>query len=158
MERRVFNLASLVTYIGYLAIMVMMFLVVADVIARFAFNRPLMGANEIVAFSLGILVFSALAWTEAEGLNVVIPILYDRLSSGIQKPVAVFINFLNFAILALMTWQLFAYAQQQRAGGEVSAVLTLPTYPFIYFATLGSCLFAVVALIKLIEAIRTNKK
>ena len=158
MERRVFGLASSVTYIGYCAIMVMMFLVVADVISRFSFNRPLMGANEIVAFSLGILVFSGLAWTETQGSNVVIPILYDRLSPRVQKPVAVLINFLSFAILGLMTWQLFAYAQQQRASGEVSAVLTLPTYPFIYFATFGSCLYAIVALVHLIKAIRTYKK
>ena len=158
MEGIVFRLSRLLTYVGYVAVMGMMLLVVADVVSRFLFNHPLLGLNEIVVFLLCILVFSGLAWTEAEESNVVIPILFDRLPPRIQTPVYVLMNLLGISILGLITWRSIVYAGQQRGGGDMSPVLSIPTFPFIYFVAFGSGLFALVVLAKIVLYLRERNK
>ena len=158
MEGIVYRVSRWLTYVGYVAIMVMMFLVVADVISRFLFNHPLLGLSEIIVFLLCILVFSGLAWTEAEDSNVIIPILYDRLPPGIQTPVYVFINLLGIGILGLITWRSIVYAGEQRVGGDLSATLSIPSFPFIYFVAFGSGLFALVLVAKIFQHLRERNK
>lgn len=154
MESVVFRLSKWLTYVGYIAILAMMLLVVVDVLSRFLFNHPLLGLNEIVVFLLCILIFSGLAWTEAEESNVVIPILFDRLPPRIQTPVYVFVNVLGIGILGLIAWRSAVYAGEQMGGGDMSPTLSIPTFPFIYFVAFGSGLFALVLLTKIVKRLQ----
>lgn len=156
--RIIIQTSKSVTYAGRVAIIIIMLLVVADVTLRFLLNQPIRGVIEIVAYLLCILVFSALAWTEAEKSHITIPIFFDRLPPRIQPVVSLFINILSFSILGLICWRSFVFAQDQRLGGYISAVLYIPTFPFVYIVCLGSALYALAVLVNLIKSLQKSEK
>jgi len=146
------------TYVGRVVIIIMVLLVVTEVALRFLFNQPLLGVAEIISYSLVVLVFSALAWAEAEGSHISIPVLFDRLPPRFQSAASVFTNFLSFSILGLICWQSFVYARDQWLEGYFSAVLHIPNFPFIYVVGLGSGLYALVVLVNLINSLQKREK
>ena len=75
---RVFN------NIGMVFLTFLMLVITADVLLRDIFNRPLRGANEIAEFSMLLVVFLSVAFTQYVKSNIAVSILYDRFPKAAQ--------------------------------------------------------------------------
>src|SRR5690625_4609307 len=83
------------------------FLITFDVIGRFFFNRPIMGAYEITELSTGLLVFFAFAATHKYKEHIAIGFLIDRSSARFKNIIEGFIEMFVFIVLCAMGWRMF---------------------------------------------------
>lgn len=118
----------------------MMVLVVANAILRFAFNAPIGGTLELTESMLTVLIFMSLALTQYEGGHIHVVLLTDRLPAAARRAarfVAMVAGLGFFAWCSYAAW-LFAmrsYAMDEHEWGSIS----FPLYPvkFVIFAGLG---------------------
>ena len=77
-------------FLNYLAVVmlgVMVFLGTADVIARYAFNRPIKGALEIQALLMAGAIFLIIGYVQSQKSNITLELLHQPLSSEGQRGV-----------------------------------------------------------------------
>jgi TRAP-type C4-dicarboxylate transport system permease small subunit len=113
-------------------------LTVMDVAGRYLLNRPLPGALELSEFALVLLVFFGLGATGLRGSQVVVDIALDRFSPRLRAISDVFNALLAIGFWAVIAWRTAVQAQEVAIRGEVSTILGLPVYPFVYAVAFGS--------------------
>lgn len=136
---------------GCLAVMAV--LTVLDVLGRYLLNRPLPGALELSEFTLGLLVFFGLGLTGLTGGQVVVDILYERFPPRLRAGADAVNAALGVALWALIAWRSAEQAWHVRLRGEVSTVLGLPTYPFLYATALGCAVMALALVSRFLAAL-----
>jgi len=108
----------------------MMLLTVVDVIARYAFNRPLRGAFEVTELLLLVLIFAGLPLVSLADEHAVMDFV-DRV-----------------LLLAWLTW---LKADRIWAYRDATDVLRIVYGPFVYFMALTLALAAIIHLYKVVE-------
>jgi len=137
------KLSSILSNLGSVALLAMMAITVIDVVGRYVFNKPVLGAFELTEFLVLILIFSFLAYTQAQKRHISVEIIADMLPKRMQF----FCNIFN-AIVCIITFALITYmsvltAIELMQIGETSPNLVIPNYPFVFFITLGSLVMCV---------------
>ena len=129
--------SSSLAYLGAIALLGMMCLTTADVIGRYIFNSPVVGAYELTEFLVLILIFSYLAYTQSMGSHVSVELIVNKLPRTTQIILHVFNHTVSLIIWGLIAWKGFENAVEQMGTGEISPNLAVPNYPFIFFLSLG---------------------
>jgi TRAP-type C4-dicarboxylate transport system permease small subunit len=124
----------------------MMFLTAMDVLLRYFFNRPISGAMELTEYMMVILVSLGLAYCGFVKGHVSVEVLTSRFSPKVQSILNCITYFLSFVFFLLVTWQSIKYIRLTFKSNLVSAVLHIPTFPFIAVLALGSLVFSLVLL------------
>lgn len=145
--------SGLLKIIGAVALTCMMLLTVVDVIGRF-FKYPIFGSVELVGFLATIVVAAALPYTHKVDGHVGVEILVRLLSKKKQLLIDIFTQIVSLVLFALITWQMFLYAEEIQATGEVSMNLEFPIYYIVYLLAFGLLIFSVT----IIETIFKNIK
>ena len=122
--------SRLVHNIAQYVLMLMVFLTSVDVVGRYFFNRPILGAYDLTQLMMIIVVFFCIAYTQIEKGHVGITIVVDRLSKKAQNVIGCAGNFLGLFFFSLIAWQNIAQANLMRINGATTASLGIPTYPF----------------------------
>lgn len=121
----------------------LMLVVVGDVAGRYVLRRPIPAALEITEILLPLIVFLAIAYTEAVGGNIRVIMLKDRLSLRKQVVLDVLAYALGLLVFSLVTWKTFAYAWSSWGVREVAqGIISLPVYPTKFGIALGSFLIS----------------
>jgi TRAP-type transport system small permease protein len=136
-------LSNKLSYLGALALMVMMLLTSADVAGRYLFNKPITGAFELTEFLVLILIFSFLAPTQAKKTHVGVDLLVGRLPEKWQTIIGIFNHAVCLVLMGLFVWMTTMRAIELKEYVEASPNLGIPKYPFAIFVVIG---FAVLAL------------
>lgn len=134
-------------------LVVMVFLITADVILRYFFNRPIKGSYELVEFMLVLLVFLGLAYTQTKKGHLSITLLTSSLSAGTQAVINSATYLLCLGGFILITWRSIAQAEFLRAEGTCSGVLYIPNFPFLWVVAFGSALLCLVFVIDFIDSL-----
>lgn len=121
-------------------------LTVADVVGRYFFNHPVLGASEAIEFMLAILVFGTLPLATAAGDHVVIDLVDFALAPRAKRAQQQIIHVLNAALLGFIGWRLWQRAAELGAHGDVTQSLQLPLAPLGYAMATMSCLSAVLVI------------
>lgn len=129
----------------------MMFLTALDVGLRYIFNRPISGALELVEYMMAVIVPFALTVTAYEKAHIGVELVMDRFSLGFRLIVACMTDLLAFVLYALITWQGFLYIFEEYNSGMTSAVLLIPSYPFVASLTVAFALFSLITLMHFFE-------
>jgi TRAP-type C4-dicarboxylate transport system permease small subunit len=140
----------LLTVVGAGCLAAMGLITVADVAGRYLLNRPVPGALELSEFALALLVFLGLGSTGLRGSQVVVDVALERFPPRLRTVSAVVNALLAIGFWALIAWRSAAQAKEVALKGEVSAILALPTSPFVYAVALGSAVMAVALLGRLL--------
>ena len=133
--------STLLSHLGVASLFAMMIITMADVVARYAFNAPLLGVFELTEFLVLILVFSFIAYTQAQGSHVSVDFLVSRLPGRIRMVIELFNRTACLVLMTLIAYMGFQRALEMKEVGETSLNLAIPTYPFVLFLVLG-CLVA----------------
>ncbi|OPY71775.1 MAG: Tripartite ATP-independent periplasmic transporter [Syntrophorhabdus sp. PtaU1.Bin058] len=132
---KVFNLlqkvSTVFTDIGGVALTFMMCLTVADVILR-CFNHPILGAYEMVALSLAIVIGFSVPRVSIDRGEVQMEILLERLSPGNRAILNTFTRILCIGLFVVIGYNLILVGNEFRSNGETSATLQIPFFPIAY--------------------------
>jgi TRAP-type transport system small permease protein len=125
------------SYIGNISIAGMTLLSAADVVGRYFFNSPILGAYEITEYLMLIMVFSYLGITQSQKAHINVDIVFNHLSPGFQA----ILTRINDVICLLMMIIVSCMGVQKVLAniktGEASILLKIPDYPFAIFMTIG---------------------
>ena len=139
--------------VGVCGLLLMMAITCADVIGAKVFKQPVYGALDIVMFAQLVAISYATAFALILGRHVAVEFFVILLPARLQAIVDSVISFLGLALFALIVWRLAVYGYSLQIGGELSATLRMPLYPFAYSVALASIPVLLVFLVDMLKAI-----
>ena len=125
----------------------MMFLTATDVILRYLFNRPIMGAFELIEYMMAILIPFGLAYCALQGGHVSVDLVVSRFSKKSRSILGSITTLLCLGLFLLITWQNVLYIRENFESKLTSAVLLIPVYPFVTAVAIGSAALCLVLVI-----------
>lgn len=135
------NILGIFSYIlarlGCVALFAMMGLTVVDVVGRYVFNSPILGAFEVTSFLVSILVYSFLGYAQSQKAHVTVDILVNTFPRKMQSIVKLFNYIVGLVIMILFSWKGFEKAMEAMETGDSPMNLPIPTHPFIFFLAFG---------------------
>ena len=143
----------LLTMVGAGCLAAMGLLTVADVLGRYLLNRPVAGALELSEFALALLVFFGLGTTGLSGNQVVVDIALERFPRRLRAVSDAFNALIGIGFWAVIAWRTTVQAHEVASKGEVSTILAVPVYPFVYAVAAGSVVMAVALLGRFLVAL-----
>jgi TRAP-type C4-dicarboxylate transport system permease small subunit len=137
------SLSTYLSYIGNFSLAAMMLLTTSDVIGRYFFNAPVLGAYEITEYLMLIMVFSFLALAQSAKVHINVDIVFNHLPVGLKHFLQRFNHFVCLLMMILVTWMGVLRVLELRKTGEASVLLKIPDYPFAAFLVIGCLVFCV---------------
>jgi len=128
-------------------------LVVANILGRVLFNRPILGTYELVGFLTAAVVGLALARCALENSHIAISFLTDKLPPSWQRFTELAVDLPAMVFLFFAAYNIFAYGSRLAASGVVSSTIRLPFYPFIYLVAAGFLMLAMTVLLSLLKQV-----
>lgn len=140
---------TLVTLLGW---------TVVDIAGRSAFSQPLRGTVEVTELAVVVLVYLGLARTESDDAHITVDLLFIRFGRRGQLVLRAFAGAVGAAVISVMTWRLWVFAQQLDAGGYETGVLRIPLYPAALLGVAGAAAFGLAVLANLLVVVRALVK
>nr|WP_245347596.1 TRAP transporter small permease [Oceanobacillus polygoni] len=134
-------------YVAQVVLIIMVFLVTADVLGRWLFSQPITGAVELTELGLSMVIFLSIAYTHLKEEHISIDFLVERLPEKVQWIVEALINLIIMVLMVLMALSLFWYAERLFTSGTVTGDLGLPIYLFAGVSGIGAIVFALTAIL-----------
>jgi TRAP-type C4-dicarboxylate transport system permease small subunit len=134
-----------------LILLFMMSLTVVDVVARYAFNRPLRGAFEVTELLLLVLIFAGLPLVSFTDEHAVMDFVDRLLGSRGQRALIGAVQALSAAFMFLLAWLTWLKADRIWAYRDATDVLRIVYGPFVYFMAVTLGLAGVIHLYKILE-------
>ncbi|WP_279076408.1 TRAP transporter small permease subunit [Bilophila wadsworthia] len=123
-------------------IIIMTFIIMFEVCARYFFASPTIWATEVVTIIYGFYIILGGAYTYLKGQHVNIDFLWCRFSRRTQAMVGLFTNLFALLFLAVMVISGWEKALQSYAINEVQYTpLGSPVWPTKFCLVLGAALF-----------------
>jgi TRAP-type transport system small permease protein len=121
----------------------------ADVIGRYALNAPITGAHEIIAFLLGLTIFTALPLVTMDRGHITVG-MFERFYKGRVRYVIHLVVLLGtLAVVGFIAWLMFDQAETMREADFITEYLDLPQAPMVYILS-GLSVFACLVFLKVI--------
>ncbi len=130
-------IAGLVTFL-------MMLLVVANALLRFAFNAPIAGTLEVTESMLTVLIFLSLALTQYEGGHIHVVLITKQLPLPLQRAAKFAAMLLGLIFFAWCTYAAWGFAVKSWMMDEHEwGSIQYPLYPVKLVVVLGLLLLTV---------------
>ena len=151
------SMTNVLNWIGYISLTGLVLLTSVDVIGRYFFNSPLLGAVEMTEFSMAILAGFAMLYTTTRRMHISVDLFFVRFSKPVQMIIDSFGSFLGFAIWGIVAWQVYALGMHMFRKEEVSNLLGVPVAPFQFTLALGLALHGLTLLFQGIRPLVTKE-
>lgn len=141
LSERLRRLAVGMVLLGSVGMMVSMIICVADVAGTNFFGRPVPGTLEITESTMVLIVFGALAYTQAQRGHIRVEILHGYMSPRVQSFADVVTHVLALVFFALLGWQSaseLSYSWEMREA--TMGTIRFPLYPARLLLTAGTAL------------------
>jgi TRAP-type transport system small permease protein len=136
------------------ALLLMMFLIAIDVVSRFFFNKPIPGAYELTEYMMAVVVPLGIAYCAERKQHVGVDIIVEKFSIKNQKMVEIVTESITVLVMGILVWQNWLnFFETIGLHGE-SAVLHIPSYPFVLALPVGFMAFMLFSIAHLIEDVR----
>jgi TRAP-type C4-dicarboxylate transport system permease small subunit len=123
--------SKLLNIIAGIAVTVMMFLTVADVLLR-AGGHPIIGTYEIVSLLLALVIGFGIPQVSLDRGHVYMDFLLEKLSKRGKKVMNTMTRLFCIFFFLPLGYNLFNVGARFHASGEVSATIKIPFYPVAY--------------------------
>lgn len=108
-------------------IFIMMVLTFADVVGRYVFTAPIFGAAEMIQFLLAMTIFSGLCLVNAHDDHITVELFDAQLDRFISPALRrIIIQLFSVAMMAVIAFQLYRFAQEAERVGTKTVVLEWP--------------------------------
>lgn len=140
------SLSRLLGGLSALSLLLLLVLTCVDVVGRYVFNKPVLGATEIEDAMMGVMIFGALPMACRNQAHITIDIL-DKVTPErwlhwqirlMQLVAGVFTGFLGY--------RMWVYATKLVEYGDRTMMLKIPLAPVNFFISVMLCFSAVLLL------------
>jgi TRAP-type C4-dicarboxylate transport system permease small subunit len=139
--------------VGVALVIPMMVLIIADVILRSIFDRPITGTAEIACLML-LCMALGMAWCAIKERHLKIEILVSLFPPKIQAIVDSVTILAGLFIVIIMAWRnLIAALWRKEIGQVASIILPIPLFPFHLILVLGLVVMCVAMIALVIKKI-----
>ena len=144
---------------GGIILTAMMFLVTADVLGRYLFNRPIHGTTEITEFMMVGLLYFTLAHTQADKAHIRVEMFISHLSPRTQLILEMIAYLLGFILFALITWQgILSAAKAWQVWETTFGLILFPLFPAKVLIPIGSFLFSLRLLLDFVGGLKNLRE
>jgi TRAP-type C4-dicarboxylate transport system permease small subunit len=140
--------ANVVATVGVVVLGAMVLMLIVSVIMRKAFNAPMKGVFELSEFGMVMITFLFLSAQYFKPDTMVMDTFVEMFPKTVKRINNAFIFLLDVGTLAITSWQLFAYGLKVQDGKQVSKILEMPVYPFVYLGAVCTLLLTLVFAMK----------
>ncbi|QPM90343.1 TRAP transporter small permease [Pseudooceanicola algae] len=134
-----------------LLLLAMMGLTVVDVLGRYIFNSPVIGATELTEILLVSVIFIGLPAVCLDDDHVTVDLVTSQMPGWIQPWRRALLALVSSGIFGVVAWRLWVYGNQIGGYNGVTNSLRIPVAPF---AWLCAACAAVAVLVTLYVALR----
>lgn len=140
-------------WIAMVMSMFMMVFIFISVVAR-GFNFPILGDVELVQLSLVVMIMFGLSYAESENAHINIGLVVDRLPLRVQAALDILGNILVVVVSWVFAWVFYHSAMKEMTEQVIkSDLLSIPEFPFKFIIAIGTLLWGLVSLFKIISAV-----
>lgn len=135
-----------VVYISYIGVFGAMLFTTYDVLMRVLFNKPMLGAYEIVELIMSCIVFASFAYTQTQKGHVSVTMFLRMMPQKVKFVIYTITSFLSAFLSVLITYGTLRQSTVCFAKNYVTQNLGIPYGPFYIIAGIGMALFSIVLL------------
>lgn len=142
-QKRIEKLNKFIGSIGAGALVVLMLITGIDVVGRYAFHKPLLGAFEISELALALVILLGWGYTQSVKGHIDIDLLYSRLPLSLQTFLDFFIPLLGLCLFSFIAWQGIVFVIDSLGWNETSEMIGIPVWIFklvIFIGAVSICL------------------
>jgi TRAP-type C4-dicarboxylate transport system permease small subunit len=140
-------------YIAGAFLFIMMALTFFDVALRWVFNKPIHGSFEITEYFMAILTSFALGYCALKKHHIRVDLVMQYTSKKANQWFDVFAYCISFIFFGLIAWQCWLNGMSYIQNKLTSAVLFIPSYPFVFIVMLGTIFLFLVFLRDFLKSI-----
>lgn len=122
----------------------MMLLTFADVAGRFLLNKPINGSLEITEFMMGLIVAFAIAFTAFRKGHIRVDIIMQYVPRKVNLWMDIFAYLLSSVFYIFISWQTWLNGVSVMKSKLTSAVLLIPSFPFVFTVAIAAGIVALV--------------
>jgi TRAP-type C4-dicarboxylate transport system permease small subunit len=148
---------ALVIFCGFI-FMVMMFLGTADVLGRYAIDKPIMGTQELNSVMMGAIVLLGWAYTRKEEGHVNVTLFYNMFPVRIQSVLTLITLTLSLVLFVVIAEESLVIAITKLMEGRRSVITEMPTGPFYFLVPAGAFFMCLELLLRIVKQIPVLKK
>ena len=146
------------TIVAGISLLFIVATIVASVVARYFFNSPIKGADELVQMSGIVLIMMALPYATSVGAHVRVDI-FDELLGHIGRVLGdILSRVVSGFVLVIITQRAWRRMFDAYEYADTTNMLQLPLWPFFAVLMAGTALCLVIYLAELIQLIFTGKE
>ena len=132
----------------------LIFLTVGDVVLRYFFSAPLVGARDIAKLMLLVMVALSPAYSARTGGQVAIEVFSEYLGPRMLRVVNIAVRLGAATMLGILSWRLMIGGFSAGRFGEASLTLEIPFAPFYFLFAGGMLLYAAVLVVEIALLLR----
>lgn len=157
MLRAVHAVNRVLHYVAGALIVGVMLMTAYNILGRWLFNEPFRGTVELTELAMLGIAYLGLGFAQHRDAHISVDLLYRRFRRPVRLGMDLFSAVLSVAVLAVMAWQLVAYADVLSGGGRETASRGIPLAPFAYVAVVGVLAYALAAADTALQRVRTGR-
>jgi TRAP-type C4-dicarboxylate transport system permease small subunit len=146
----VHRISKYLNIVAGISLTFLMLLTIADVVLR-GFNKPVVGAYELVAFAGALVVGFSLPQTALLKAHIYIDFLIMSFSKRVQNLFNTTTRCAVIILFFLIGWNLLAFGWDLQKSGEVSLTLQMPFYPVAYGVAVSCFIQCMVLALEIVE-------
>ena len=124
--------AWLLSLVSAFFLFLMLAVTFADVLGRYAFNAPITGAHEIIAFLLALTIFTALPLVSRDRGHITVGMFEKFYKGAVRYLIHLIVLIGTLGVLGFISWLMFDQAETMREGNSITEYLDLPQAPIVY--------------------------
>jgi len=146
--RAINALVKVLSWISAAVLIIAVLMVVANILGRSLFKKPVPGTIELVEMLSVVVVFFGMAYTEFRRGHVHVELLTSLLSRRVQGILASVMSLLAAVYFAIMAWRCAVLAWEYWFPTfRQTYILLIPFTPFIFLMAFGSAVLVVATLV-----------
>jgi TRAP-type C4-dicarboxylate transport system permease small subunit len=141
-------LSEAVNWIGYITLSAIVLVTSADVIGRYCFNTPIIGANELLELSMAVFGGFAIVHTTTRRGHISVDLFFVMFPRRLKTAIHVFGSLLGSVVWGMVAYRILALGKESVITGYSSTILNIPTGYFELVLAFALALFSLILLIQ----------
>lgn len=158
LEKAVKKTSSILSAIGEGMLFVLMLLGAGDVIGRYIFNKPIIGAQEFGTVLLGVMVFFSWGSTQIAKAHVNVDLFTLHFPPRVRAIVDLVTTFLSLILFSLIFWRAAVTGKDFHEAGRLIYVIHWPLAPFQFVVSFVALVLCLVLIMQMIESFSQIKR
>lgn len=147
-ERLVDSASLFSANLAAIVLLALVVLTCIDVIGRYFFNSPLVGAVELVQICMGMIVFFSFPIMFLRNDHVVVDLIPQFGRGRLAWAVAILFLIVTIIVAVILGDRVWDYASRAFEDGDITEYLRIPRYPVVGLITLAIFSAAAVSLLR----------